>query len=101
MPMEYVYVACAFVILAILFHVMTKFDAQTWTSKDLERGDLYALTDVASGLRPDGLTHDQACRLQARGMVRPYGNGRFRATWRGRMALRMRQKVRQQSGNAA
>jgi len=101
MPMEYVYLAGGFVLLALIFQVMTKFDAQTWTSRGLERGDLHALTDVASGLRPDGLTHDQASRLQARGMVRPYGNGRFRATWRGRLALRVRQRVRQRSNNAA
>ena len=73
MPMEYVYLAGGFVLLALISQVMTKFDAQTWTSRGLERGDLHALTDVASGLRPDGLTHDQAGRLQTRGMVRPYG----------------------------
>jgi hypothetical protein len=97
MPMEYIYLAGGFVLLAIIFQMMTKFDARIWTSKGLERGDLHALTDVASGLRPDGLTRDQARRLQARGMVRPYGNGKFQATLRGRLALRVRQRVRQRA----
>lgn len=97
MPMEYIYLAGGFVLLAIIFQMMTKFDARIWTSKGLERGDLHALTDVASGLRPDGLTRDQARRLQARGMVRPYGNGKFQATLRGRLTLRVRQRVRQRA----
>jgi hypothetical protein len=101
MGIEYVYVIGGLVLLAIIFHVMSRFDARTWSSKDLERGDLHALIDVASGLRPDGLTHDQARRLEARGMVRPYGSGKFHVTWRGRLALRMRQRIRQRSGLAA
>ena len=52
-------------------------DTDTWLTKGLRRGDLYSLSDVASGLRPDGLTRDQARRLEARGMVRGYGNGNF------------------------
>lgn len=73
---------------------LTTFDANDWLSRDLKRGDLYALSEVASGLRPDGLTPDQARRLEARGMARPYGNGQFRATLRGRLALLIRQSVR-------
>jgi hypothetical protein len=52
---------------------LTRFDARSWLTKDLKRGDLHSLVDVASGLRPDGLTDDQADRLMARGMVRAYG----------------------------
>lgn len=73
---------------------LLSFDAEAWISKDLKRGDLYSLIDVASGLRPDGLTPDQARRLQARGLVRPYGKGQFRATLKGRLALWLRRLVR-------
>jgi hypothetical protein len=91
----YVYPAGGVVLLAIIIYVMTRFDAQAWITKDLKRGDLHSLIDVASGLRPDGLTRDQASRLQARGMVRPYGKGNFSATMRGRVALFVRQKASQ------
>ena len=90
---EYAFVACTLVILAIIAKLLT-FDAQDWISRDLKRGDLYALIEVASGVRPDGLTPDQARRLQARGMARSYGNGNYRATLKGRVALRIRQAVR-------
>ncbi|MFZ0608544.1 MAG: hypothetical protein WBD53_21575 [Xanthobacteraceae bacterium] len=82
--------------LAALFVIvkLTTFDAGDWVSRGLRRGDLYSLIEVAAGTRPDGLTPDQARRLEARGMVRPYGNGRFRATLKGRLALRIRQTVR-------
>lgn len=93
----YVYLACGFVLLAIVVNILLRFDAQAWLARGLRRGDLYSLCDVASGLRPDGLTQDQARRLQARGMVRPYDNGNFRATLKGRMALRVRQMVRARS----
>lgn len=93
----YVYLACGFVFLAIVIKVLLKLDAQAWVAKGLRRGDLYSLYDVASGLRPDGLTRDQARRLQARGMVRGYGNGNFRATIKGRMALLIRQTIRGRS----
>jgi|HubBroStandDraft_1064217.scaffolds.fasta_scaffold1072720_1 hypothetical protein len=96
----YVYLACGFVLLAIIINLAIKFDAQAWITRDLRRGDLYSLVDVASGLRPDGLTRDQAHRLMARGLVRNYG-GNFRATVKGRLALRLRQIVRQRSGNPA
>jgi len=92
---EYGYFACGLVVLAIIVNLTLKFDAEAWLTRDLKRGDLYALVDVASGLRPDGLTHDQAHRLQARGMVRRYGAGQFRATLKGRLALRLRQAGRQ------
>ena len=91
----YGFFAFALVILAIIINLAIRFDAEAWLTKDLRRGDLYALIDVASGLRPDGLTPDQAHRLQARGMARPYGNGQFRATLKGRLALRIRHAVRQ------
>jgi hypothetical protein len=93
----YVYLACGFVFFAIVFNVLLKLDTQAWVTKGLRRGDLYSLHDVASGLRPDGLTRDQARRLQARGMVRGYGNGNFRATLKGRMALLIRQTIRGRS----
>jgi hypothetical protein len=96
----YLYLACGFVLLAIIVNLAIRFDPQGWTTRDLKRGDLYALVDVASGLRPDGLTRDQAHRLMARGLVRSRG-GNFRATLKGRLALRVRQMVRQRSGIAA
>jgi len=71
-----------------------RYDTDTWLTRGLRRGDLYSLSDVASGLRPDGLTRDQARRLEARGMVRGYGNGNFRATLKGRIALHIRQIIR-------
>jgi len=81
--------------------LLNTFDARTWLTKNLKRGDLYSLVDVASGLRPDGLTNDQAARLLARGMVRTYGAGTFRATIKGRLALRIRQATRARSGMTA
>lgn len=88
--------ACFITGLVALFVVvkLTTFDADDWISRDLKPGDLYSLIDVASGLRPDGLTANQARRLEARGMVRPYGRGQFRATLKGRLALLIRQTVR-------
>ncbi len=86
---EYALVMCALVIAAIMVKLLT-FDAQGWIRKDLKRGDLYALVEVASGLRPNGLSRDQARRLQARGMVRSFDNGNYRATLKGRLALRIR-----------
>ena len=62
----------------------------TWLAKGLKRGDLHSLRDVASGLRPDGLTEGQAHRLGARGMVRDLPNGHFRVTARGKLALLIR-----------
>ena len=90
---EYALLMCALVILAIIVKLLT-FDAQGWIRRDLKRGDLYALVEVASGVRPNGLNRDQARRLQARGMVRSYGNGNYRATLKGRLALRIRETVR-------
>ncbi len=83
-------------VLAALFLIVKAltFDASDWISRGLKRGDLYSLIEVASGVRPDGLTPDQAHRLEVRGMVRPYGTGRFRATLRGRLALLLRQALR-------
>ena len=89
----YAYFMCCLVVLFVAVKLMT-FDANDWTSRGLKRGDLYALTEVASGLRPDGLTREQAQRLQARGMVRSYGNGQYRATLKGRLALLIRQTAR-------
>ena len=89
------YFACGIVVLAIVVTLMMKFDAEAWISRDLKRGDLYSLIEVASGLRPDGLSRGQARRLEARGMVRGYGNGNYRATIKGRLALRVRQRIRQ------
>ncbi len=91
---EYAIFACGFVVLAIVVNLALRFDAEAWLTRDLRR-DLYALIDVASGLRPDGLTREQARRLEARGMLRVYGSGHFRATLKGRVALRLRSVVRQ------
>ena len=92
-----VYLACGFVLLAIAVNLAIRFDAQAFISRNLKRGDLYSLVDVASGLRPDGLTRDQAGRLMARGMVRRNG-GNFRATVKGRVALLLRQYVHRRLG---
>jgi hypothetical protein len=92
--LEYSSLACGIVALAIIVGLIFTFDAKAWITKDLKRGDLYALIDVASGLRPDGLRRDQASRLQARGMVRAYGNGHYCATIKGKLALRLRQAIR-------
>ena len=96
----WVYLACGFVLLAIIVNLALRFDARTWLTRDLKRGDLYSLVEVASGVRPDGLTRDQANRLMARGMVRARG-GNFRATMKGRLALLVRHMVRQRSRNIA
>jgi hypothetical protein len=48
---EYTLVACGFVVLAIVVNLVTRFDAEAWIARGLKRGDLYALIDVASGLR--------------------------------------------------
>jgi hypothetical protein len=92
----YVYLACGFVLLAIIINLAIKFAAKDWITRELRRGDLYSLVDVASGLRPDGLRRDQANRLMARGMVRSCG-GNFRVTMKGRLALLIRQRVRHRS----
>jgi len=89
----YVYFMCGMAALFFAVKFIT-FDAHDWISRDLKRGDLYALIEVASGLRPDGLTDGEARRLEARGMVRRIGNGQFRATLKGRLALLLRQAVR-------
>ena len=68
-----------------------------WLAKNLKPGDLYALIDVASGLRPNGLTQDQAHRLAGRGMVRCCRNGTFLATMKGRLALLLRKWTRGRS----
>lgn len=88
------FLACGIVVLVIAVNLMLKFDAEAWITRDLKRGDLYALIDVASGLRPDGLTPDQARRLEARRMARAYGNGLYRATIKGRVALQVRRAIR-------
>jgi hypothetical protein len=80
---------------------LTRFDARSWLTKDLKRGDLHSLVDVASGLRPDGLTDDQADRLMARGMVRASGAGTYCATIKGRLALRIRRTARARPGMLA
>lgn len=79
---------------ALLVIVKLTTNASGWVSRGLKSGDLYALVEVASGLRPDGLTPNQARRLEARGMIRPYGQDCFRATLKGRLALLIRQAVR-------
>src|ERR1700758_1150127 len=89
----YVYFMCGLAGLFILVKLMT-FDPSHWITHGLKSGDLYALVEVASGLRPDGLTPEQARRLEARGMVRRSGKSRFRATFKGRLALVIRQAMR-------
>ena len=62
-PIGWVYLASGCALVAIIINLASKFDARTWITRDLRRGDLYALVEVASGVRPDGLTRDQAKRL--------------------------------------
>jgi hypothetical protein len=95
--MSGIVIACfagGIVILAVVVGLILKFDARAWITRDLKPGDLYSLIEVASGLRPDGLTDSQARRLAARGMVRRYGNGTYGATIKGRIALLVRQAIR-------
>jgi hypothetical protein len=68
-----------------------------WLAKGLNPGDLHSLIDVASGLRPNGLSRDQAHRLAGRGMVRVCENGTFRATRKGSLALRLKKWTRRRS----
>ncbi len=49
----YAIIACGFVVAAVVVNLIMRFDAEGWLRRDLRRGDLYALIDVASGLRPD------------------------------------------------
>jgi hypothetical protein len=101
MGTEYFYFVFALVLLAIGLLFLAKFDAQAWLAKDLKRGDLFSLAEVASGLRPDGLTRDQASRLLARGMVRARGNWHYCVTLKGRLALFIRRIARRRSGVTA
>jgi len=52
----------------------------SWTGDGLQRGDLFSLIDVSSGVRPNGLSDDQAYRLRLRGFVRDLDNGHFHVT---------------------
>jgi hypothetical protein len=98
--MSGIIIACfagGIVILVVVIVLLLKFDAKAWIARDLKPGDLYSLIEVASGVRPDGLNEGQARRLAARGMVRRYGNGTYRATIKGRIALLVRQAIRQKA----
>jgi hypothetical protein len=59
----------------MIIRVLTRFDAQAWIAKDLKRGDLHALIDVASGLRPDGLTPDQPVACKPAAWLAPMARG--------------------------
>jgi hypothetical protein len=75
-------------------------DKTGWISDGLQKGDLYSLIDVASGMRPNGLSDDQALRLRMRGFVRELDNGRYRATFKGRLALRLKRTARKRAARA-
>lgn len=92
----YTCLAFGLLLLVIIITLAIKFPGKNWITRGLERGDLYSLVDVASGLRPDGLRRDQAKRLMARGMVRSDG-GTFRVTMKGRLALRIKKRLRHRS----
>ncbi len=96
----YVYLACGLVLLAITIKLAVNFSGKNWITRELKRGDLYSLVDVASGLRPDGLRRDQANRLIARGLVRSNG-GTFRVTMKGRLALLLKKRLRDRSDSGA
>jgi len=92
---EYIYLGCAIGIVVVVgFGWVTKFGPHAWITKGLKRGDLHSLTDVATGLRPDGLTQSQFYRLQARGLARDIGGGQYRATFKGKLALLIRRIAR-------
>ena len=82
---------------AILYSLWTYAALSSWTNDGLQRGDLYSLIDVASGVRPNGLSDDQACRLRTRGFVRDLDSGHFQATLKGRLALRLRRTARKRA----
>jgi hypothetical protein len=90
----YVALAGGVVVVVAALGILAFFDIESWLAEGLRRGDLHALIDVASGLRPDGLTRGQAERLQARGMVRTHRSA-YRATFKGKLALRVKYSGRQ------
>ena len=47
-PIGWVYLASGCALVAIIINLASKFDARTWITRDLRRGDLYALVEVAS-----------------------------------------------------
>ena len=94
---EYFYLGCAIGIVVVGFGWVTKFNPNAWIAKGLKRGDLHSLIDVATGLRPDGLTQSQFERLHDRGLVRPLGLGHYRATLKGKLVLLIRRLMRSSS----
>jgi hypothetical protein len=98
MTSEIIFVCSVALVGAIAYLIWGRVASSSgWTSDGLHSGDLYALIDVASGLRPNGLTDDQALRLNMRGFVREMDNGQFRATLKGRLALRLRRSARRRA----
>jgi hypothetical protein len=80
----YVFVACLFIVLAIIVHLVRRYD-KAWIAKDLHRGDLQALAAVANGKR-FGVARDRFVRLARRGFAAEDAWGGCRITLKGRYA---------------
>jgi hypothetical protein len=92
---------CSAAVAAALIYVFwTRTASSGWANAQLKSGDLYSLTEVASGIRPNGLTEEQGDRLRRRGFVSYLGRGRYRATLKGRLALRLRRTSRKRVAQA-
>lgn len=94
--LAYACIGGSLVVLGGVLVMIAAFNAEAWIGRDLKRGDLSALAEVASGLRTNELRREQAHRLEARGLVRRLAHGHFRATLKGRVALGIRRLVRRQ-----
>jgi hypothetical protein len=89
----YVVLACVFIMFAIAVHLLRRCN-RGWMTKNLHRGDLHALADVAGG-KQFGLQRDRLVRLCRRGFAIENAWGGCRATLKGHYAaflLRVRAK---------
>jgi hypothetical protein len=84
MPAGYVLLACIFVVLAIVIHLLRRYNT-AWIGRDLQRPDLRVLGDVAEGKR-FGVARDRLDRLSRRGFAANDKWGGCRITLKGRYA---------------
>ena len=113
-PYSYILLACGFVALAFAVHLWERRRVQggerparvtasgpsnkaarrpgrrAWLTRELYRGDLSALSDVASRRNFDGPGRDQVGRLRKRGFLRETSWGQCRVTLKGWLALALR-----------